>query len=526
MRGTEGFGLIQVMVAAAVVGIVSLNFLQKARGRVEVSMIADLMSYRDNVLDYYTAVAADRSSYECLKQNNPTLRSYVESGTSLGVMNVAIWDSDRGKDSAGNPIPGGGCNRIVIPSAGLGIEITDDFPAYEWVQKPSVAPFLVTRHCPDHASSTDGAIVKPGEPYFCLRAKIEGEGTAPGVRMTISIEYFPVAHQHLSIELKERERVLFFNRTVAKNCGEGRLLGLYDHRGETLPDDKRSLAYLGDAAVIGFNSEKKGVECSPNPLVVPPCYDPDDVLFKDGSASGWGGPVEFIATRRCDIADDPRWQGRCPRPEADNPLTPGDERDGITAITRFDKDTGLSQCSTVHILIAKPMNPVCEGDERNAVTVVEGDGKITDSCSDRLNRGGVKPEETCADDDGIRGWRNDGDSLGCNTITTGEEGIPGSDCHRKRVGYWHEHPQCHPCGSYLCNPYDCNCTCNCSCSCTGCCDAWGNNCTCGCTGCCTGCCSTCHQTCCHSCRHQHTCSSPICWRRGIELPNGSKIFRP
>ena len=304
--------------------------------------------------------------------------------------------------------------------------------------------------------------------------------------MTITIEYFPEAHRFLSIELKTRERVLFFNRTVAKNCGEGRLIGptIQDHRGADLLPNKRSLAYLGDAAVEVLDSERKGVLCDNNPLVVPPCYDRDDDLFSLGSVSdAHGGSRTFKSAQNC---SDARWQGRCP------PTPP--PHNGITAISEFDEDTGLSQCSVDHILVGKPDNPVCETDEQDAVTRVENTGRITDSCSYRgsVNRGGVKPK-TCGSNAGIRGWQGDGDALSCKTIATGPQGIPGSDCHRL---YQRELTWC-CCAWYS---YSCSCGLGCTTTCWACSySGW--------------CCS-------------RSCPTSPCWRRGITLPDGGKRYIP
>ena len=63
VKSISGFGLIHAMSSVTIVGVISLAFVFKTTSQQDLVVAFQLISYRDQVLNYYTSVASDRVSY-------------------------------------------------------------------------------------------------------------------------------------------------------------------------------------------------------------------------------------------------------------------------------------------------------------------------------------------------------------------------------------------------------------------------------------------------------------------------------
>ena len=219
LHSTTGFGLIQVMVGVIVLGIVSMVFIRKALNRQDLGVALQLVSYRDQVLDYYTALASNRISWE---RTRGSTWSSIPNNTG-----IELKDAD-------------GTSRV--PSAGLMLSWED------YVVSGNILPSTLTPCKP--------AAVSPAkytdEDHFCLKAiKVTNE------KLKISVEYRKKDHTQAEMETYLVKPV---DRTVS--FGSGGIVGLS----------------CGDQAMTGLSFEDRSLSCSgPNhrlikPEMCPPTY--------------------------------------------------------------------------------------------------------------------------------------------------------------------------------------------------------------------------------------------------------------
>lgn len=82
MDDKGGFGIVTVMVGAVVLGIFALVYTQQMQNRANISLIADLMAFREQVMTYYSSLIANRASWECTVRGNEPLQRYLATGTA------------------------------------------------------------------------------------------------------------------------------------------------------------------------------------------------------------------------------------------------------------------------------------------------------------------------------------------------------------------------------------------------------------------------------------------------------------
>ena len=412
MRQEGGFGVVTVMIGAVVLGIFALTYTQQMQNRANVSLIGDLMAFREQVMTYYSSVASNRSSWECTIRNNAGLERYLATGHKDSTYT--------GPGSAGQSPPDyetlniydytGGCQEgfggaggnAIIP---VGLRFDKDH---------SSLPVSPHRACDTSASGT----------HFCLKAEWsrldpdQSSQRAVEVRITMEANRTAIKNDFdVSFELANKEYYIYFNRTVATDCSDGRVTGYFPGtaRGSARPIDsftgttstaphttsKGVPAYAGDTAVVKFDSVTGMVACWPKgPLVVPPCYDMSDYKYIDpkgdhsplrntyrnpfisgSQARGGSGMPGFRGFQsmdgfeglanpagsplglQCDGSGDccpypgSGCTGAACSPGAAKASIPGrcpiTSGSGTTAIAYFDPETGISQCSNPNILVEK-----------------------------------------------------------------------------------------------------------------------------------------------------------------------------
>ena len=89
VKSISGFGMIQVMVGVVVIGIMSMVFIRKSLNRQDLGIALQLISYRDQVLDYYTALASNRISWQNTRASNSS-----DWGTDSDIILVDLKDAD------------------------------------------------------------------------------------------------------------------------------------------------------------------------------------------------------------------------------------------------------------------------------------------------------------------------------------------------------------------------------------------------------------------------------------------------
>ena len=446
------------MVGAVVLGIFAMVYTQQMQNRANVSLIGDLMSFREQVITYYGSVVSNRSTWECTIQSNGQLQQYLAGCTvppcptplPAGI-NYLDGTLDI-YDYTGNCQErfGGAGGILRIPSGnGLGLKLQDhnDLPI-------------------------DGA-ANPCDPdihHFCLKVEWEGLDPDQSSQRAVELKLILTANRKaikddldVSFELADKEYAIYMNRTVATDCSDGRVTGYFPGtaKGRARPwhssvgsghaaphtTSKGVSGYAGDTAVVEFDSITGLVACSPlGPLVVPPCYDMSDYSYIDDypslrptyvnpfiSRNGMPGYRGFQSGRdfgNITIPPNARLQcdgsGACCSGSAGATCPcstrPGQARiavkgrcpetagSGTTAIAYFDPQTGISHCSNPNILVEKVDQTLharhCPEDNKNQFGIIKiraqddsGGAVGTFRCStDRwgTNKGGVEPGKgTC-----------------------------------------------------------------------------------------------------------------------------------
>ena len=486
MRRDGGFGIVAVMAGAVVLGIFALSYTQQMQNRAKISLIGDLMSFREQVITYYSAMVSNRNTWECTVSQNNALRQYLAgcltapcpthpepAGVNApdGTLDIYDYTGDCQERF------GTGTGTLRIPSGGLGLRLQDynDLPIGQVACNANVH-------------------------HFCLTVEWEGLDPDQASRRAVELKLVLKSYRKnikndlgVSFELADKEHAIYMNRTVATDCSDGRVTGYFPgrRRGSARPwhpshlggtgaaphmTSKGVSAYAGDTAVVNFDAITGLVECSTSgPLVIPPCYDmtghnvyiddygaarrdPQDIVNPFLSGTGMPGyrglrtAHGFYGIRRgkymaCKtstthgvaplIPSREAIKGRCPE-------TPGS---GTTAIAYFDDKTGISHCSNPNILVEKvdETETAKNCDEKNQYGIVrirardEGTLKVgTFECSTNrwsgVNKGGVEPDKgPCGTDYALAGFNTtDGHIIHCadskNTQTIrGFPGPPGQD---------------------------------------------------------------------------------------------------
>ena len=474
MRGERGFGIVTVMVGAVVLGIFAMVYTQQMQNRANISLIGDLMAFREQVITYYGSVVANRSTWECTRFNNTTLGTYLAGGVHppssrpRGPLDIYDYTGD-----CQEGFIGASTATLLVPSGnGLGLELQDH------------------NDLPIAAVTCDSDIH-----HFCL--KVEWEALDPDLgddKRAVEVKLTLVANRKaikndldVSFKLADKEYAIYMNRTVATDCSDGRVTGYFPGRAPgpvphpaTAPHMTGTgvNAYAGDTAVVNFDSITGLVECSPlGPLVVPPCYDMSDTSTIGGiktnpfisrtgmpgyrgflSSKGFAGIMgdANVASRRlqCDGLGDccpgsatpparVAIKGRCPE-------TAGS---GTTAIAYFDPQTGISQCSNPNILVEEVVETEtaknCDDTNRYGVVKIRGSDEAggtvgTFQCSTDYwpgeNKGGVEPindNYPCSVDQAINKFDSDGSVSKCaegdGLQTDAPAGFPGARGKRGRA---------------------------------------------------------------------------------------------
>ncbi len=449
MRSEGGFGIVAVMAGAVVLGIFALVYTQQMQNRANISLIGDLMSFREQVITYYSSIVSNRNTWECTVKSNAELQQYLAGCTTApcptpkpaganapdGTLNIYDYTGDCQERF------GTGTGTLRIPSGGLGLRLQDynDLPIGQVACNANVH-------------------------HFCLTVEWEGLDPDQASRRAVELKLVLKSYRKnikndlgVSFELADKEHAIYMNRTVATDCSDGRVTGYFPgrRRGSARPwhpshlggtgaaphmTSKGVSAYAGDTAVVKFDSLTGLVECSSRgPLVIPPCYDVDTYDYIDdyGAArrspedmvnpfvSGTGMPgyrgfktdygfggidgthIACDGTARATHGAPPSaiaravFKGKCPETLVGSISGTGGQ--GTTAIAYFDPHTGISHCSNPNILVEKVNQSETSKncDEKNQYGVVrirasdDTGGKVgTFECSTNrwgVGRGGVEP---------------------------------------------------------------------------------------------------------------------------------------
>ena len=459
MREEGGFGIITVMMGAVVLGIFALVYTQQIQNRANISLIGDLMSFREQVVTYYSSIVSNRNTWECTIRANSALELYLAGGNAYAGSGMLDVHDHTGDCQEG--FIGAGTSKLLIPSTGLQLKLTDynDIPVYP----PPVSP----PPCDD--TSTE---------HFCLEVEWEGlDASLGGNKRAVEVTLKLTANRKnikndldVSFDLQDKEYAIYMNRTVATDCSDGRVTGYFPGTAsgmvpsiDTAPHMTGTgvNAYAGDAAVVDFDAVTGLVACSSRgPLIIPPCYDMSDTSTINGvrvnpflSDSGMPGYRGYLGsahgfkniadnnTLRCDgLGSEAKVsiKGRCPETKGG----------GTTAIAYFDPSTGISHCSHPNILVEKtsgaPAAQICNVTNRYGVVQIRGSSEAvvgTFRCStdywSNPNKGGVESEGPCVGNTAISGFDNVGGIVGCVRPlpglrgprgARGEQGDPGPPC--------------------------------------------------------------------------------------------------
>ena len=251
-----GFGLIQVMVGVVVVGILSLTFARKALNRQDLGIALQLVSYRDQALDYYTALASNRISWE---KTRGTTWSSIANNTG-----IELKDAD---------------DTSRVPSAGLLLSWEDH------ITSGNILPSTLQTCKPEPVPPA-----KYDEDHFCLKAiKVSNE------KLKISVEYRKEDHTPAEMEtylVKPVDRnISFSGATVGLSCGNQAMTGLsFEDKSISCSGSNYNLITPricpnigGQTAVIGFSGGM--VNCS------------NDVLLAKASLPSYSSGVAQIDGR-------------------------------------------------------------------------------------------------------------------------------------------------------------------------------------------------------------------------------------
>ena len=460
MKHESGFGIITVMIGAVMLGIFALVFVQRMQNRTKLSLIADVMAFRNQVITYYSNLVSSRAAWECTvySTSNITLNTYLKNATGGGSeTDLAVHDGDADCQEGFRGTVDG---TQRIPLNGLGLNLQD----YNALPVDATA---TSREC------VSGAVGH----QFCLRATWRGLDSVHGqnrraieVALRVSVNRLAAKNQlGVGIELADREHFFYINRTVGTDCSDSRVTGHFTGRSASSyhMSGRGVNAYMGDSAVGGFDPLTGLVVCSVRgPLVIPPCYDLSDqqdprcglsshlqegniflsesgglivhesndrplVITCTHTSYGFGNIVEDLSLT-CD--------GRGGAlPVVQEGLCPQTYGGGMTAIAFFHKETGVSHCSHPNILVEKvdqtDFAKHCDGNDQFGLVQIHasGVGIGTFRCSTDVwgaTKGGVEPVTSssypCVSDEAVTGFTDTGEVHGCVKKYQGPRGFQGA----------------------------------------------------------------------------------------------------
>ena len=241
MRGNEGFGMLTVMVAAVVLTITAVSFARKISNKTTVSKAADIMAYREMLLEYYTSLAANRAAYFCTRDNN--------TAPTASFADIDLYDIGSGTSCT---------STAAIPVAGRDMKPWDDVTA---------------------TTTTDCA--KNNGQYICIKAQWKQTGSTVEIKISAEFDHEDVGNSDLSAVLRDRSRSVFFgNTTVGISCGV-------------------SSGYKGDKPITAIKSyPSQQISCGTHPLIVP------EGICPDTSSGGKRGVKSFNATTGAVVCSD------------------------------------------------------------------------------------------------------------------------------------------------------------------------------------------------------------------------------
>ena len=212
-----GFGMIQAMVGVVVVGILSLTFVRKTANRQELGITIRHVSYRDQVLDYYTSVANNRISW---RNTKGAVTNWGGVGVGSG---IKLVDVD--------------ATKTLIPIGGLLLTEQN-------IVDGNILP-SPQRTCPPIPSGG-----KIATNHFCLKATKAG---AEKVKISLDFQ-------------KEGRTVAEMSNYIIQPRSRDIDLGF----GETLVGRNDCSKYGKAITRLDFNNKR--ITCSSRKLIEPPCY--------------------------------------------------------------------------------------------------------------------------------------------------------------------------------------------------------------------------------------------------------------
>ena len=386
----DGFSIMTVMIGSVVVAALAVVYMQKARNKAQIAAVTDIIAYKDYVFRYYSEVAANRMAWPCTLKANPSLRAYVQGGGGpAGPHNLWLYDAS----GTGCVLAGTGVEVITGSGAGtaqgLGVKLYSPLP---------IQPANIEIYDPN---DTDH--------HLRIYATWEGLGrNAVRIRLATSYNY-EHSDAITSFKVKEKEKLIYMNRTPSRNCSDALSVGLgyYGDRGTGTDAPQR---YFGDTAVTSVDAKTRLVTCyEEGPLVIPPCFD---LLEKNGLRIGFSNNCTNLSTNKYST-----WAGMCPE---------GEGSAKVLALAGFDQSTGKTICEHDYGLIL--------GDRVLTASAYQGKGASDTSAfvglgsahspiyspTDRFGTRGGRQSR------GIKGWTINGPTdAGANVGMPGLAGQPG-----------------------------------------------------------------------------------------------------
>ena len=420
MRGNEGFGILAVLVAAVVLTIVGVNFARKISNKAMVSKAADIIAYRDMLLEYYTSLAANRAAYKCTRTNN--------SAPTTSFTDIDLYDIGSGTNCT--------TAHKVIPIAGRDMKPWDDV-----------------------AATTTIACANNNGQYICMQAQWKTNGTVVEIKISAVFDHDDFGHSEVSAVLRDRSRSVFFgSTTVGTSCGN-------------------VTGFTGNKPLVALKSYPSNlISCGSDTLVVPPNYPNPPATCTNtmhGGKRGIKGFDPITGVSRCnnliltwiepDVSGDcyalPDGGGNSKHgavtginPDStvkcslgcniNNANTPDDKTEfGSCNYNTTATEACEASSSTLPSTCTFPDNSKqwCSGQECDCCTSTSTGGTLSTGItpSDNLNwmdackpcpplRAAVEPVACSDDTEGVIGWGGTNAKKGCRvSIQDGREGRPG-----------------------------------------------------------------------------------------------------
>ena len=229
--------MLTVLVAAVMLTIIGVNFARKISNKAMVSKAADIIAYRDMLLEYYTSLAANRAAYKCTRTNN--------SAPTTSFTDIDLYDIGSGTNCT--------TAHKVIPIAGRDMKPWDDV-----------------------AATTTIACANNNGQYICLQAQWKKTGTVVELKISAVFDHDDFAHSDVSAVLRDRTRSIFFgSTTVGTSCGN-------------------ISGFTGNKPLVALKSyPSPQINCGTDTLVVPPNYPNIPAACPDTAQGGKRGIIGF-----------------------------------------------------------------------------------------------------------------------------------------------------------------------------------------------------------------------------------------